>query len=341
MLRRRPARRRHVLARAVDGVDGSSTPARGSARAVRGQEFEAVNVRATATLIRARRGSRRAAGRARQLAQRLRRALRRCDRHRGQRLRRRRRASAAATRARSSPPTSVASDAMRGGAPVTIVRPGSSTAPVARRRWRGASSRSGRCACCSPARDYLLPLAYVDNVADAIVLAAARGRAPRGRAYTIVDVHARQADYARLYRQVSGGALGADLRPARRWCAPRRARRSAPPRLLGRRAADHPPPGRAHGAQRDVRHPPRRTTSSVGSRAYRVEEALRRSFAARRRRAAEPHRAARSRRHERLRRSGSRSAARDRSDEQRPDASRPMTRSSSSRRRAAAWSAAR
>ncbi|MGH7787922.1 MAG: hypothetical protein ACRERC_13690, partial [Candidatus Binatia bacterium] len=53
--------------------------------------------------------------------------------------------------------------------------------------------------------NYLLPLAYVDNVADAIVLAARRPEA-RGRAYTIVDVHARQGDYARLYRQTSGAS---------------------------------------------------------------------------------------------------------------------------------------
>jgi nucleoside-diphosphate-sugar epimerase len=45
----------------------------------------------------------------------------------------------------------------------------------------------------------------VENVADAIALAAASPKA-RGRAYTIVDVHARQADYARFYRRVTGAS---------------------------------------------------------------------------------------------------------------------------------------
>lgn len=97
----------------------------------------------------------------------------------------------------------VAASAMQAGAPVTIVRPGllygpGRTPPLAR---RVAAVGPLRILLASP--DYLLPLAYVDNVADAILLAA-RTPAAGGRAYTIVDVHARQADYARLYRQAAG-----------------------------------------------------------------------------------------------------------------------------------------
>jgi len=97
----------------------------------------------------------------------------------------------------------LARTAMQQGAPVTIIRPGllygpGNKPPLARR-----AVALGPLRLLLASRDYLLPLAFVDNVADAIVLAAQREVA-RGRAYTIVDVHARQADYARLYRQVGG-----------------------------------------------------------------------------------------------------------------------------------------
>ncbi|MEO8604514.1 MAG: NAD-dependent epimerase/dehydratase family protein [bacterium] len=95
----------------------------------------------------------------------------------------------------------VARAAMQLGAPVTIIRPGllygpGNKPPLARR-----ALALGPVRLLLASRDYLLPLAYVDNVADAIVLAA-QSEVARGRAYTIVDVHARQRDYARLYRQV-------------------------------------------------------------------------------------------------------------------------------------------
>ena len=91
-------------------------------------------------------------------------------------------ASAASTRARSW-----LADQRRPCAAMPPARrsrssgPGCSTAPVNARRWRGAPCRSARCACCSRSRDYLLPLAYVDNVADAIVLAPAQRRGARPR----------------------------------------------------------------------------------------------------------------------------------------------------------------
>ncbi|MDX2169334.1 MAG: NAD-dependent epimerase/dehydratase family protein [Deltaproteobacteria bacterium] len=93
--------------------------------------------------------------------------------------------------------------AIERGAPLTIIRPGllygpGNKPPLARR-----AVALGPLRVLLASRDYLLPLAYVDNVADAIALAA-RAEIARGRAYTIVDVHARQADYARTYREVGG-----------------------------------------------------------------------------------------------------------------------------------------
>ena len=146
----------------------------------------------------------------------------------------------------------VAMAAIAAGAPLTVVRPGllygpGRTPPLAR---RAIAAGPLRVMLASP--NYLLPLAYVDNVADALLLAARRPEA-QGRAYTIVDVHARQGDYARL----SPGErrlVAADLCAARPAAPGGRRRRdggaAARPAL-----ADHPPPGRAHAAQRDLHHP--------------------------------------------------------------------------------------
>ncbi len=97
----------------------------------------------------------------------------------------------------------VAQAAIASGAPVTVVRPGllygpGRTPPLARRAIAVGPFRV-----MLASRGYLLPLAYVDNVADALVLAA-RTPAARGRTYTIVDLHARQAEYTALYRAASG-----------------------------------------------------------------------------------------------------------------------------------------
>jgi nucleoside-diphosphate-sugar epimerase len=56
-------------------------------------------------------------------------------------------------------------------------------------------------------RDALLPLAHVDNVCEALVLAAERGRP--GAAYNVIDEPARQGDYLELL----AGAGVADVRP--------------------------------------------------------------------------------------------------------------------------------
>lgn len=178
----------------------------------------------------------------------------------------------------------VAAAAMRAGAAVTIVRPGllygpGRTPPLAR---RVAAVGPLRLLLASP--DYLLPLAYVDNVADAIVLAA-RTPAARGRAYTIVDVHARQADYARLYRQ----AAGARWHPVYAPLALLRAAVSGAERaagMLGRRS-----PITRHQVERTLRSATFTTHRAHDELGWQprvpIDEALRRTFAARRPLAAE------------------------------------------------------
>jgi nucleoside-diphosphate-sugar epimerase len=89
------------------------------------------------------------------------------------------------------------------GAPVTVVRPGllygpGRVPPLGRR-----VVRAGRFFVVLASPGYLLPLAYVDNVADAILLAASTDRA-RGRAYTIVDQHVPQREHLETYRKLSG-----------------------------------------------------------------------------------------------------------------------------------------
>jgi nucleoside-diphosphate-sugar epimerase len=95
----------------------------------------------------------------------------------------------------------VARAAIERGAPLTIIRPGLLYGPGHKPPLARRAMALGPLRVLLASRDYLLPLAYVDNVADAIALAA-RAEIARGRAYTIVDVHARQADYARTYREV-------------------------------------------------------------------------------------------------------------------------------------------
>ncbi len=98
----------------------------------------------------------------------------------------------------------IAMAAAHRGAPVTVVRPGLLYGPGRTPSLARRVAAVGPLRIILARRDYQLPLAYVDNVADAIALALGSDAA-RGRAYTIVDIHARQADFARLYREVSGG----------------------------------------------------------------------------------------------------------------------------------------
>jgi len=172
----------------------------------------------------------------------------------------------------------VAVAAAAAGAAVTIVRPGllfgpGRPAPLARRSFGLGPFRV-----LLASRDYLLPLAFVDNVADAIA-AALRTERARGRAYTIVDEHVRQADYAQLYKRIAGQS----------W------RPLFPPlgavRLLaglaewGARAAGRRPPITRHQVERTLRSARFDGTRAREELAWRprvsVEEALRRTFAAR------------------------------------------------------------
>jgi nucleoside-diphosphate-sugar epimerase len=93
--------------------------------------------------------------------------------------------------------------AIRDGAPVTVVRPGllygpGRVPPLGRRVMR-----VGPFFVVFASPGYLLPLAYVDNAADAIALALSAERA-KGRTYTIVDEHVPQREHLERYRELSG-----------------------------------------------------------------------------------------------------------------------------------------
>jgi 2-alkyl-3-oxoalkanoate reductase len=94
------------------------------------------------------------------------------------------------------------------GAPVTVVRPGVLYGPGRRPPLARQSVAVSRFRFILGHRRYLLPLAHVDNVADAIALALAQPQS-RGRAYTIVDPQIDMTDYLSLYR----GAARAGWRP--------------------------------------------------------------------------------------------------------------------------------
>lgn len=167
--------------------------------------------------------------------------------------------------------------AIAAGAPVTVIRPGLLYGPGQRPPLARRAIGLGPLRVLMARRGYLLPLAYVDNVADAIALAVT-SPAAAGRAYTIVDVHAPQADYARLYRQVQGanwlpiyvplGLLRAGVSGVETLA-----------RLAGRR-----PPISRHQVDRTLRSATfstRRAREELGWRPrVALDEALRRSFAA-------------------------------------------------------------
>jgi 2-alkyl-3-oxoalkanoate reductase len=97
----------------------------------------------------------------------------------------------------------VALQAAAGGAPVTVVRPGLLYGPGRRPPLGRKVVAVGPLRIVLGSAKYLLPLAYIDNVADALWLAAGADGAV-GRAYTVVDVHAPQGEYLNLYRRTSG-----------------------------------------------------------------------------------------------------------------------------------------
>jgi nucleoside-diphosphate-sugar epimerase len=97
----------------------------------------------------------------------------------------------------------VALDAARRGVPVVVLRPGllygpGRRPPVARQSFSVAQFKL---LLATPT--YTLPLTYVDNVADAVLLAGTAAGAV-GQAFTIVDANVPQGEYVYLYRAASG-----------------------------------------------------------------------------------------------------------------------------------------
>ena len=96
----------------------------------------------------------------------------------------------------------VALDAARRGAPVVVLRPGLLYGPGKRPPLARQSFAVNGVKLILATPHYTLPLTYVDNVADAVLLAL-RCDAAVGQAFTIVDDNVRQADYLALYRAAS------------------------------------------------------------------------------------------------------------------------------------------
>lgn len=97
----------------------------------------------------------------------------------------------------------LALDAAQRGAPVVVLRPGLLYGPGKRPPLARQSFSVGPFKLILAPPAYPLPMTYVDNVADAVLLAAAATDVV-GRAFTIVDANVPQAEYAALYREASG-----------------------------------------------------------------------------------------------------------------------------------------
>jgi nucleoside-diphosphate-sugar epimerase len=96
----------------------------------------------------------------------------------------------------------LALQAAHGGAPVVVIRPGLLYGPGRRPPLARRAFAIGRLRVILGSPSYLLPLSYVENVADALLLAG-RAEGVCGRAYTIVDTTVGQAEYSVLYRQAA------------------------------------------------------------------------------------------------------------------------------------------
>jgi nucleoside-diphosphate-sugar epimerase len=132
------------------------------------------------------------------------------------------------------------------GAPVTVVRPGLLYGPGRRPPLARRAVALGPLRVIFARKGYLLPLAHVDNVAEAIFLAAASAQAV-GRSYTLVDHPVRQEDYVSLYRNITGAGWRPIYFPVR-WAVTAAGIAEAVARPLGIR----PPIGR-HQVERTVR----------------------------------------------------------------------------------------
>jgi nucleoside-diphosphate-sugar epimerase len=89
------------------------------------------------------------------------------------------------------------------GAPVVVLRPGQIYGPGKRPPLGRQQRKVGPFMLMFARRNYPFPLSYVDNVADAVVLALGC-REAIGQAFTIVDENMPQDQYAKLYRSVAG-----------------------------------------------------------------------------------------------------------------------------------------
>jgi nucleoside-diphosphate-sugar epimerase len=174
----------------------------------------------------------------------------------------------------------VAQEAIREGKPVVVVRPGLIYGPGRKPSLARRAFSIGPTRVLLASRGYRLPLAYVDNVADALFLAATVERA-KGRTYTIVDAQPRQDEYAELYRRASGESWTPIYPPLALVRGGVTALETAC-RLLGQST-----PITRHQVERTVRSATfdvRRAEEELGWKpAVPVEEALRRTFASLRR----------------------------------------------------------
>ncbi len=104
-------------------------------------------------------------------------------------------------------------EAAAAGAPVTVVRPGLLYGPGRRPPLGRRSVAVGRLRLVLGSPGYLLPLAYGDNIADAISHALRQPHA-QGRAYTLVDAQVPMREYVPLYREITRGSWRAVFVPA-------------------------------------------------------------------------------------------------------------------------------
>ena len=110
--------------------------------------------------------------------------------------------------------------ATRTDLPAIVVRPGLLYGPGAKpvfARLALPIPRSGGRKMVVGHRDALLPLTFVDNAADAVVLAGLRGRP--GRSYNVIDADVAQGDYLQILASV-GASFPAPRFVSPRWLAP-------------------------------------------------------------------------------------------------------------------------
>ncbi len=108
----------------------------------------------------------------------------------------------------------LALQAAHSGVPVTVVRPGLLYGPGRRPPLARQAFAVGPVRIVLGSAQYLMPMSYVENVADALVRAA-QVEAANGRAYTVVDTTVPHAEYARCYRRAAGQRWRAIYVPTR------------------------------------------------------------------------------------------------------------------------------